>query len=329
VHGDKAREIELCRGDLTDLSIQDRVDILVVSAYPDDYTASSASLLGALNRRGISVEQLAKSKRIDLRSAFNCWLSQEIGQSTHSEVGFDRILCFEPPVFGKPPEVVGDIFRSLAPFLIGEHPEAKIAMPVVASGDQGWPADEMLRHMLDAAVHWLRQGLPISTLKIVERSSQKADHLRSVFASFRENSARPAHADRSVLKHDVFVSYSHLDSQYAHGFARMIREQHKNARIFVDQMSLNPGRSWQQEIYESLEASAKIVALLSPGYLESKICKEEFNIALCRVRESARNLLVPIYLSTANLPTYMKLIQYIDCRERDMEKLRGASTTIL
>jgi hypothetical protein len=40
------------------------------------------------------------------------------------------------------------------------------------------------------------------------------------------------------------------------------------------------------------------------------VCKEEFNIALFRHRESEGGVLLPIYLYTAELPTYMKLIQY-------------------
>jgi len=45
------------------------------------------------------------------------------------------------------------------------------------------------------------------------------------------------------------------------------------------------------------------------------VCLEEFNIALFRNRESPRRILAPIYLYSATIPTYMKLVQYWDCRE--------------
>ena len=84
-----------------------------------------------------------------------------------------------------------------------------------------------------------------------------------------------------------------------------------------------------QEIFETLYASARIIALLSSDYLQSKVCKEEFNIALFRNREAKSDILFPIYLKTAALPTYMKLLHHTDCRKNDLDKLRGASINIL
>ena len=87
-------------------------------------------------------------------------------------------------------------------------------------------------------------------------------------------------------------------------------------------------RVWQQAIYDILDASARIVALISPDHLQSKVCKEEFNIALFRNRESDANILFPIYLKTTVLPTYMKMVNYADGREADAEKLRRACAKI-
>ena len=39
---------------------------------------------------------------------------------------------------------------------------------------------------------------------------------------------------------------------------------------------------WQSSLYESLDGSECIVALLSPAYFSSVICQEEYNIALAR-----------------------------------------------
>ena len=42
------------------------------------------------------------------------------------------------------------------------------------------------------------------------------------------------------------------------------------------------GSMWQSSLYESLDRSECIVALLSPAYFSSVICQEEYNIALAR-----------------------------------------------
>jgi hypothetical protein len=64
---------------------------------------------------------------------------------------------------------------------------------------------------------------------------------------------------------------------------------------------------------------------LSPSFLHSKMCKEEFNIAKARDRDQENIVLFPILLRDAELPTYMKLINYVDCRINDQAKILAAA----
>jgi hypothetical protein len=100
-------------------------------------------------------------------------------------------------------------------------------------------------------------------------------------------------------------------------------------RVFVDRLELHPGAAWQQHIFESIDQSRKVICALSPDYLASKICKEEFNIALFRHRESSDGVLLPIYLYSAELPTYMKLYHYEDAREGDPVKIAQSAERLL
>ena len=327
-HATGARFIELHHGDLTRIPPDEAVDLLVVSAFPDDYYPTPSSLIGGLHEAGLSVQALAENKAVDLRQAFSCWLSHDIGPA-FERFGFRRILCFEPRVRGAPQEVVGEIFQSLMPFAHGEPPIRTVAMPLVASGDQRTPVEAMVDPLLEAASHWMALGLLIERLKIVARSSEQASALIERFIAFRREHAPPPAPEPRRFTYDVFVSYSHQNRDAADYLVAELRRQRPDIRIFLDRQELDVGHSWQQTIFESLDDCQTVVTLYSPAYLESKVCKEEFNIALFRHRFSETGVLLPIYLSSADLPTYMQLVQYRDCRESDRVKLTEACIDIL
>jgi hypothetical protein len=74
-HQGRDRTIMQFVGDLAALPASEAVDVLVVSAFPDDYAPTPGSLIGALSRRGISVADLSQAKAVDLRRFSSCWLS--------------------------------------------------------------------------------------------------------------------------------------------------------------------------------------------------------------------------------------------------------------
>ena len=82
--------------------------------------------------------------------------------------------------------------------------------------------------------------------------------------------------------------------------------------------------AWQPEIFENLDRCRKVVAMFSPQYLKSKMCKEEFNIAWVRGRKADEDILFPVYLYSADLPTYMTYRNYADCREGDLTRIGSA-----
>jgi TIR domain len=374
IPGGQRKRIELYQGDITSLTAAEGFDLLVVSAYPDDYTPTDDSLIGALYRKELSVAALAMNKEVDLRKDFSCWLSNEF-KPQNSGLRFRRILCFEPLNRGEAPELVGDIFRALIPILAGKPEIRTMALPIVAVGDQGYAVADILTPLLKAAFHWLKAGLPLDFIKIVIRSeaqSQEAlqifsdwkdeyfprvmfsrsknkgslrhyskvdlDQLRSPILTSRsddflprsESPESPESPQRyGDMDYDVFISYSRTNASESEALEQALREARPDIRIFVDRKEIDIGSAWQPEIFESLDKCHKVVALLSPAYLSSKMCKEEYNIAWIRSRETGEDLIFPIYLYTAGLPTYMKYRNYLDCREGDRSKIAEASRKLL
>jgi hypothetical protein len=326
-HQGHERQVMLYVGDLALLTEREAVDVLVVSAFPDSYAPTRSSLIGALARAGVSVADLAKNKEVDLRQFSSCWLSRPIGRPG---IHFRRVLCFEPWRRGRAAEVVGDIFRSIVPFTTGKPPISQVAMPLVATGHQGEPAEVVLEALTDASVHWLSTGLPLDRIKIVLLASADSRPLREAFGRVKRRHLAAAPDPRQrPSRFDVFISYSHKNKEAVDYLVGQLLARRPALRVFVDRLELRPGSSWQQHIFDSLDESRKVICVFSPDYLASKVCKEEFNIALFRHREAQDGVLIPVYLHTAELPTYMKLVQYEDVREGDRTKLSQAAERLL
>jgi hypothetical protein len=325
--GGRRPKIELYSGDLAAIPQKIEIDLLIVSAFPDDYTPNPISLIGALARRGLHVAELARCKAMDLRAAFGSWLSEALAPAI-SGLPYRRILCFEPLQRGKPPEVVGDVFRALAPALSGPPRVSSVAMPLIAAGNQGYGPEEILPPLIDAAVNWLRSGMPLSRLMIFVHNPRQAETTAKLFATLKPSyETAPRRATASTPAYDVLISYSRSDSDAADAVAATLTSAARS--VFLDRLSIDIGYAWQQQLYDAIDRCRYIAAIYSPDYVLSKLCQEEFNLAAYRARKQNRNLIFPLYWRSAELPTYMEMIQSVDCREANRSQLVEAAQRLV
>jgi len=334
--GNKGKKIELYCGDLTQIPQALAVDLLVVSAFPNDYVPTQNSLIGALHRRGVSVASLARMKELDLRTGFSCWLSRRVGPK--ETFGFGRILCFEPTRARgakTAPEYVGDIFRSLLP-IVFDQPDKEavraIAMPLVTAGDQNFPIDLVMTQILVAGEQWLSR-IPLDVIRVVEFDRKRALLAHTAFENFlrsHQKEVPPFNAKAASQgpgkRYDAFISYSHVDTELVDKLIGLL--QAKGLKLFVDRLELQPSSAWQAEIFSAIDDCEKIVTVYSPEYLVSKVCQEELQMALFRHREEG-GVLVPLYLRSAELPTFLKIRQYIDAREGTDAHIQAVLPTLL
>ena len=311
------RRVDLCQGDLTELARREWFDALVVSAFAGDHSPTPSSLIGALHRKGVSVAELASHPEVDYRRDLGTWLSEPLHASDPG-IGYERIVCFEPGHVGTPPEAIGHLFRALVA-IVASHPGIlTLAMPVLSTGDARYALHVMLPPLLEAAVNALAHGLPLDQIAIVVRSEPDVTEARTIFERARSD----------LGAYDVFVSYAHEDTEARERFLGALLAARPTTRVFVDRLEIDNGAAWQRRIFESLDRCRRVVALLTPAYVRSPVCLEEFNIAWMRDRESGLDILKPLYVASHELPTYMRLRNYLDCREADAEKLAGAAQSI-
>lgn len=310
---EQPRLIQLFHGDLSAPSEATDTDLLIVSAWQGNYSTTYATVISSLAQRGLSVAELAKDKEEDLRADFHSWISRPLRLPAELP-NYRRLLCFEPPNDAEVRSMVADIFQGLMPFLgqPGYHIRSA-AMPLVAAGNRGANPIEILEAIIEAAVQWMAHGLPLEKLNIVEFNELRAHEMNGAFSMLKRQYARFGRPKRRY-KYDLFVSYSHENTDEVSAIMQAVEKARPDLEIFLDRQDLNTGSVWQQALYDALDDCEKVLAFYSPTYLTSKVCKEEFNIAVFRHRESETPVLAPVYLYDAPLPTYMKLIQFIDAR---------------
>lgn len=181
--------IQLLAGDVAAIPAEHAVDALVVSAFPDSYTPDPGTVFESLHRHGLDMRDVAGRKAEDERPHLGCWLSQPLPGPIARRFNFERVICFEPryPAFleqtgideGDIEDAVGYVFRCLNNFVIpdadnGRHLNiSRLAMPLLATGNQQVPLEAMFPRLLQAAIFWLEEGLPLDALKIVVYAQPK------------------------------------------------------------------------------------------------------------------------------------------------------------
>jgi hypothetical protein len=178
-------DIELYLGDLSAIPKEHKVDIVILSAFPNNYAPTPNTLIGSLDQKGLSVAKLANDKDMDLRKTLWCWFSKELSRDQVDKFNFSRILCFEPEKRrDDAAEYVADIFRCLNNFVFDDDVN-HVAMPAVAAGNQRASIIKITEAIIEAATFWLQRGLPLQSLKLVEINEQKAEDLRKVFTNYK------------------------------------------------------------------------------------------------------------------------------------------------
>ncbi|MBX2921554.1 MAG: toll/interleukin-1 receptor domain-containing protein [Chitinophagaceae bacterium] len=337
--------IQLLHGDLSAIPAAHAVDLLVVSAFPDDYITLPGSLFLALDKKGLSVKSLAANKAVDLTSQLGCWLSNTISKEQQDQFHFKRVMCFEPRRHTQQPqEIVGNIFRCINTFAFDEEID-EIAMPLLATGYQKVPLEKMLPALLENAVFWLENGLPLRTIKLVVYSQEHAAAAHAIFSRWSRAEEKETALPKEPLSpptkqinvedaplpigrqemYDYFISYSHVQTPEVQEFVEYLLEQNGNLNVFFDKHSIQSGGLWIKKISDAIQNSRQVICILTPDYSKSDVCWDEFQCAkLMELRKKKSIIRTINFIQDDDMPLMMAIHSYIDCTERDMQKLKAA-----
>lgn len=115
--------------------------------------------------------------------------------------------------------------------------------------------------------------------------------------------------------YDIYLSYSEDDGKCVEQVVHALVKNKNNIRIFSAIQELDLENSWQTQLYDVIKKCKRVMALITPSFLQSVRCTEQYNIALCHSRKIQESVLMPLYVTDVEyMPTYMRITQYIDCR---------------
>ena len=324
------RLLELCVGDITHTDAP--VDLLCLSAFPNDYTATATSVVGALHARGIDVKALADQREGRNLLHRHCWISPPIDHDIR------RLLCFEHlrsaplgTAAQGAPALVGDVFRAISEQVLAERPPVQggegsqgtplecVRIPALSTGDQGGNRRDMLAALLRQGYIHLRGALPVRRLQVVLYPATPGLHALLVHAGEVLEALRvegtTLHAPEQPV-HQLFISYLHKERDRAEPIWRAIKALRPDLSLFIDAEQLTPGHFWKMELMKGLVSSARALCIITDGYPESAECMDEFHASMSlHLARRGRPFLLPVFRlgarDIATLPTSMLKVQGI------------------
>lgn len=110
----------------------------------------------------------------------------------------------------------------------------------------------------------------------------------------------------------AFLSYVQLNDKYDRGRLTELRERLEQEvqvhtgepfPIFQDRNDIQWGQQWKERIEEGIDASTFLIAIITPSYLKSPSCRDEFELFLKREKKLKRNdlILSLLYVDTPML----------------------------
>jgi hypothetical protein len=107
----------------------------------------------------------------------------------------------------------------------------------------------------------------------------------------------------------VFICYARNDQNFVLELATKLKEH--GVPVWIDQWDIPPSTDWDQAIDEAVDHCAHFLIVLSPAAIESREVRGELRLALDKNKP-----IVPVLYEPCDIPRQLRLIQYVDYRNR-------------
>uniref|UniRef100_H3A6U8 TIR domain-containing protein n=1 Tax=Latimeria chalumnae TaxID=7897 RepID=H3A6U8_LATCH len=119
---------------------------------------------------------------------------------------------------------------------------------------------------------------------------------------------------RSNESYHVFISYSSMDSAWAHFFIERLESTQLGLRVCYHERDFLPGRTIIENMVDSIHSSQKILLVLSKDFVQSKWCILEANLSVFR-NCIERKPVIPVMLEPCSTPLHLSHLTYLDAND--------------
>jgi hypothetical protein len=278
----RTRFLEFWSGDIATISESEPVDLLVLSAFPNDYSPIRGTVIHRLGEEGVDVARAAEAKLFDFREIWQTWVSRPL----EGQTAIKQLICFEPDMDARAENLVGNVFRTVREHLLsagftGEQPIACLRLSLLATGNRRATKREMLAAILAQSFIHLGAGLPVRRLQIFLGLEDDGTDSLLVEAGVQLEQARQRwlhdFATLPTPQRDLFVSYRHLDLQILKPLLDELKRRRPGLSLFIDREELEPGSYWKQDLIRGLSSCRRALCFITDGYSRSVECMDEFH----------------------------------------------------
>ena len=257
----QVKELEMLCGDLAELDL--KADMVVCSAFKNNYMPSRSSLIGTLQHNyGISVAQLAEKPAMNLKD-LGIWISESIEVAN---TPFKRLACVEMIDREEKLQTLFEtVFFAVFKGIRNGYRTETIALPLIGTGNQEIGKNEIFVPLIAECLNAFDYIDELKKITFFEKDIEKYRYMCDYIQGM---------LDKNESK-TFFISYSHKDFEVANKIADELEK--KGVKVWIDHKKIrNP--EYSQEIVKALKSSSAFLILVSSNSQSSvDVRRELFN----------------------------------------------------
>lgn len=310
--------------------IDEKIDVMTVSAFYRDYIPFRSTIIGAIHTKGISVKDLSNSPEIDLREQCNIWLSRSV---ENSELPIKRIGCIESPRSHRREsgaDFEAKLINSIQAYFHMLHIASlsginvdTVALPILGGGNQRIDSNMVIIPMLNECFRFLKSNEQIKKIYIISKNPEQAFQfglaLEKSYSAIQESKAKNEISSNINKGAGIFISYSSSDKDIADSLCAKL--ERRGFKVWYAPRDIYY-QDYASAIVEAISQCTTFIVILSKNSQKSQHVLNEIDLAFKQLNRHIK--IVPLRIDDDEMSPpfsyYLSRQQWKDVFNPPLEK---------